>query len=622
MVDPTITTGSILQMKVNASGGTLLNGFDITIRWDQTVLNGTSVTTKGGLFDSPMFFLTLNETRADHVRLSGVLLGGFVPANATIISFKVKVLSQGSTPITIDTAATALLSGSTRVPFFPLQGFFSNSPGTGDLLLLSEKALEEQVTLGDRAQLTLGVQNIGISPMTNVMVTLFAYNATNNFMINSTVLPVLAGNTIQPVSLTWNTTGFRPGPYVMNTTVSTASGDAYLGDNTMALEQITLVIHELAIVSVSPGSPSTLIGSPLKITASVKNLGTVSEYATVTMYANDTVSTFAPISAECYNPPVPCSPSLTILVGPGAVQSQFNFQWNTSALTVGNYTLRGVVSVIPGERNVTNNVFTTPGYVTVFASFDHDLGVEWNPPNTGLYTGANYTFALAVTNNGRFNDSFTLTLFSNSTEMLRTTGTAILKTKFTTTFVWKTLQITPANYLLKLNVTDNSGLDQYTRNNTETSGVTVNANHSPFANFTFTPSTPKTGDPIFFNATLSRDPDTNQRIKYYIWDFGDGTGGSGNTTNNGKTITHTYIAAGSYTASLTVWDDYGGRNSLSKTVAVSPIPPTPGRDNSFILYLGIAAGVAAIGAGAAVFLMFRRRKKMNMHQPPKTTSAS
>lgn len=58
----------------------------------------------------------------------------------------------------------------------------------------------------------------------------------------------------------------------------------------------------------------------------------------------------------------------------------------------------------------------------------------------------------------------------------------------------------------------------------------------------------------------------------FAWDFGDGTRGSGAET------THTYVAAGTYTASLTVTDAAGATVSDTATVTVQPtsVPPADG----------------------------------------------
>jgi PKD repeat protein len=72
-----------------------------------------------------------------------------------------------------------------------------------------------------------------------------------------------------------------------------------------------------------------------------------------------------------------------------------------------------------------------------------------------------------------------------------------------------------------------------------------------------------------FDASGSSDPDGS--IVSYVWDFGDGS------TATGKTTTHTFAKAGSYTVKLTVADNRGATNVVSKSVSVTdPVKPDPG----------------------------------------------
>ncbi|MBA3798878.1 MAG: PKD domain-containing protein [Geodermatophilaceae bacterium] len=88
-------------------------------------------------------------------------------------------------------------------------------------------------------------------------------------------------------------------------------------------------------------------------------------------------------------------------------------------------------------------------------------------------------------------------------------------------------------------------------------------NQPPTASFTATP----TGLSAAFDASASGDADG--MISSYAWDFGDGTTGSGVTTN------HTYLAAGTYTATLVVSDNGGRTGTLSKPVTVTAPPGEP-----------------------------------------------
>ena len=58
--------------------------------------------------------------------------------------------------------------------------------------------------------------------------------------------------------------------------------------------------------------------------------------------------------------------------------------------------------------------------------------------------------------------------------------------------------------------------------------------------------------------------DSDGTIVKYEWNFGDGSGGSGEVNP-----THHYTAAGTYTVMLTVTDNLGGTNLVGKSVSVT-----------------------------------------------------
>lgn len=96
---------------------------------------------------------------------------------------------------------------------------------------------------------------------------------------------------------------------------------------------------------------------------------------------------------------------------------------------------------------------------------------------------------------------------------------------------------------------------------------TTPANQAPKAVISATPVTGTAPLAVNFSGTGSTDADGT--IASYSWAFGDGT------TGTGATVSHTYSAAGTYTATLTVKDNANASGTASTTINVSAVPTAP-----------------------------------------------
>jgi len=116
------------------------------------------------------------------------------------------------------------------------------------------------------------------------------------------------------------------------------------------------------------------------------------------------------------------------------------------------------------------------------------------------------------------------------------------------------------SYNVMLTVLDNEGAtDSVTKTITVTDPITTN--QSPTASFTATPTSGVAPLGVSFNASNSSDSDGS--IISYAWDFKDGNTGSG------QIINHTFSSIGSYSVKLTVTDDKGATDSVTKTITVT-----------------------------------------------------
>jgi len=91
--------------------------------------------------------------------------------------------------------------------------------------------------------------------------------------------------------------------------------------------------------------------------------------------------------------------------------------------------------------------------------------------------------------------------------------------------------------------------------------LTKTVNQLPTASFTMNPTSGTAPLEVTFDASGSYDQDGN--IVSYIWNFGDGNSGSG------ETVKHTFSSPGSYNVKLTVTDNEGATSSTIKTITLT-----------------------------------------------------
>ncbi|MEN8178746.1 MAG: PKD domain-containing protein [Pseudomonadota bacterium] len=115
---------------------------------------------------------------------------------------------------------------------------------------------------------------------------------------------------------------------------------------------------------------------------------------------------------------------------------------------------------------------------------------------------------------------------------------------------------TDGTYDVTLTVTDDGGATGSVTQTISVVGAVIN--QAPTASFTFQ----CTDLACSFDGSNSDDIDG--AIVSYAWNFGDGN----TATTAGSSVSHTYIADGTYTVSLTVTDDAGATGSISQQVSV------------------------------------------------------
>lgn len=125
-------------------------------------------------------------------------------------------------------------------------------------------------------------------------------------------------------------------------------------------------------------------------------------------------------------------------------------------------------------------------------------------------------------------------------------------------------------------------------------GTKVVGNLIPTADFDYSPTSPTVNETVTFDASNSYDLDGT--IMNYTWNFGDGN------TSHQQNPVHMYGEKGTYTVTLTVVDNEGAINTITKTIVVAAFSV------DYMLYyilVGIAAGALIL---ITAFLLKKRKK--------------
>jgi PKD repeat protein len=119
---------------------------------------------------------------------------------------------------------------------------------------------------------------------------------------------------------------------------------------------------------------------------------------------------------------------------------------------------------------------------------------------------------------------------------------------------------TAGSYAVTLTVTDDAG-----GRTTVSQPVTVSitpAGTTPTASFTYSPTAPNLNQTIFFNASSSTTP-SGTTFTSAVWDFGDGSIGSGASPS------HAYAVAATYVVRLTMTNSAGQTATTTQNVTVA-----------------------------------------------------
>ncbi len=136
---------------------------------------------------------------------------------------------------------------------------------------------------------------------------------------------------------------------------------------------------------------------------------------------------------------------------------------------------------------------------------------------------------------------------------------------------------TAGTYSVVLKITDSTGATASATKSLVVNAATPTPAPMPTAKFSVSPSPAVVSTAVTFDASASTTPNTS--ISAYEWNFGDNT-----ALGTGKTATHTYGAAGTYSVSLKVTDNTGATNSATGSLVVKAATTPPAASDGQALY--------------------------------------
>jgi nitrous oxidase accessory protein len=228
--------------------------------------------------------------------------------------------------------------GDTYLPWGGVDWYPLMAPwGVHDVAITSVTVSATEVYQGETVNITVIAKNEGM-PET-FTVTTYA----NSTIIGQQTISSLAPSASETLVFTWNTSTFSTGIYIIKAEASVVPGETDTDDNTFidgAVNVLMVIIHDVAVVSVTPSATEAYAGHTVNVSVVVRNEGTFNETFNVTLYYESTA-----IGTQ----------TVTDLA-PGA-NTTVTFSWNTTGVApCSNYTIRAEASVVPGETDIIDNI--------------------------------------------------------------------------------------------------------------------------------------------------------------------------------------------------------------------------------------------------------------------------
>jgi len=283
----------------------------------------------------------------------------------------------------------------------------------------------------------------------SVTVSVWCANQTGRFNMSDLESAHLEIDETKILMFSWNTTHFSRGTYHVSATVDGKEKDD---------GNVTIVVHDLAVSSLSANMTSVPRNETILISVSVVNLGAFLETDLVaTVYANSTL----------------IGENSTGALSPSSSWNS-EFEWSTEGFAYGDYTVSGNVTVVVKDVNLTNNDLSMDLPINIRPPI-RDVAVEQVSPSAySVIQGEPQNITVAVRNKGEHqSERVTVAAWCSNETSTISVGSADIdlgrNTVENVTLAWNTTLLSGGRYLIgaHANITE---VDDYPDDNDMSDG--------------------------------------------------------------------------------------------------------------------------------------------------------
>jgi len=209
--------------------------------------------------------------------------------------------------------------------------------------------------------------------------------------------------------------------------VKVTTSQFYFRVDLVKYEVTSIAPPDIAISDITCSSNSVYSGKSVTINVTVVNEGETTETFNVTVLCNggqigkQMISNLAPTT-----------------------ETRLSFDWNTTGIPLGIYTIEAMADTVSGELDTTDNIYTD-GAVTILSSSTiiHDITIlSITVPYTEIYVGQVVNVSVTVKNEGTEVEVFNVTLYHDNTQIEKQLVSNLTPdTSIILTFSWNTTKV-------------------------------------------------------------------------------------------------------------------------------------------------------------------------------------